>query len=137
MDEVSVDGAIAAATYFLELYPYVYNTGDLAEWTAMSHPECQFCASVVENVTELAAEGGRHEGSETTISESTGTEIDPGRFFGVDVVATQSPSVTFDSQGNVTAETPDPVRYSLALNVIHEGSGWLIQAVQVIDESSP
>src|SRR5690554_3704314 len=38
-----VAGAEAAAQYFLQLYPYVYATGDLSEWEAMSDPECVFC----------------------------------------------------------------------------------------------
>ena len=42
----SVEGAVAVAEYFLLLYPYVYATGDLADWNALSHPECIFCASV-------------------------------------------------------------------------------------------
>ena len=68
MDEVSTDGAIAAATYFLQLYPYAYNTGDLTEWKALSHPECMFCASVVDNVTAMHEQGHRSEGARSPFS---------------------------------------------------------------------
>lgn len=59
MDRDDAEGAIAAAKYFMELYPYVYATGDLTEWEAMSHPECRFCASVVDNVTDANSRGER------------------------------------------------------------------------------
>ena len=35
MDENSSEGAIATATYFVQLYPYVYATGDLEQWKSM------------------------------------------------------------------------------------------------------
>src|SRR5690606_13769770 len=58
MDRDDVEGAKAAAQYFIELYPYVYATGDLDEWRAMSHEECVFCESVIVNVEDLHGDGG-------------------------------------------------------------------------------
>ena len=62
-----LDGAMATAMYFLTLYPYVYQTGDLSEWNAMSQPDCQFCANVSANVADLHASGGRTEGGEVAL----------------------------------------------------------------------
>ncbi len=58
MSENSPEGAVAAAEYFVSLYPYVYATGDLTEWDAMSEDGCVFCSSVHDNVTELHESGG-------------------------------------------------------------------------------
>ncbi|WP_236755734.1 DUF6318 family protein [Actinomyces radicidentis] len=58
MGENSPEGAVAAAEYFVSLYPYVYATGDLTEWDAMSEDGCVFCGSVHDNVTELHESGG-------------------------------------------------------------------------------
>jgi len=68
-----VDGAVAAAEYFLLLYPYVYATGDLDEWQAMSHPDCNFCASVISNVTSLHSNGGHSEGPTIDITHTSGS----------------------------------------------------------------
>src|SRR5450756_2482983 len=53
MDQVNAAGAEAVAAYFLNLYPYVYATNDLTEWKALSHAECVFCKSVIDNVCLL------------------------------------------------------------------------------------
>ncbi|MCL3791845.1 hypothetical protein H6X68_04415 [Actinomyces sp. 186855] len=58
MDKLSPEGARAAAEYFLSLYPYVYATGDLSDWQAMSDAGCVFCNNVITNVTELHSAGG-------------------------------------------------------------------------------
>src|SRR5690606_23134069 len=62
MERNDVEGAKAAAEYFLALYPYVYVTGDLDAWREISHLECQFCAGVVANVEELHGAGGYADG---------------------------------------------------------------------------
>lgn len=132
MDEVSVDGAIAAATYFLELYPYVYNTGDLAEWTAMSHPECQFCASVVENVTAMHKQGHHSEGAEVSVLESRGTEVTPDEYVDVALRLRQGPSRELDAQGKVVDETTSAVEHDAHVVVVREASGpWVVRAVQI------
>uniref|UniRef100_UPI0028E56CF7 DUF6318 family protein n=1 Tax=Actinomyces dentalis TaxID=272548 RepID=UPI0028E56CF7 len=42
-DQHDLTGAIAAAQYFITLYPYVYATGDLTAFRAMSDATCKFC----------------------------------------------------------------------------------------------
>ena len=78
MDENTQMGAIAAAVYFMKLYPYAYATGDLTQWQAMSEPECVFCASVVTNVTNLHAAGGWDDPWQVDIIEATYTDPAPG-----------------------------------------------------------
>ncbi len=58
-------GALAAATYFMELYNYVIATGDLTEWDAVSDPGCEYCASVHDDVAALVDAGGRYDGGES------------------------------------------------------------------------
>lgn len=72
MDEETVDGAIAAAKYFMELYPYIYATGDLTEWDALSDEGCGFCGNAQESVTELHSAGGYAEGGDVEIYSSNG-----------------------------------------------------------------
>lgn len=45
MSTVDAEAAKDLAVYFLRLYPYVYATGDVTEWKAVSHPECIFCSA--------------------------------------------------------------------------------------------
>ncbi|HEY5555338.1 MAG TPA: DUF6318 family protein, partial [Cellulomonas sp.] len=96
MDTVNLDGAIATATYFLELQPYVANTGDLAEWRAMSHDDCVFCSGVANEVSRMFTLGHRQEGTDTMILSATGVEVNPGVYFQVNVELTQGPATEVD-----------------------------------------
>ena len=133
MDDPGVDGAVAAATYFLSLYPYVYNTGDLTAWKALSHPECIFCASVVTNVEEMHAQGHRQEGPSITVRESAAREVDPGVFFSVEVEVVQGPSAEFDRQGAVVEESLGSSDVHVALAVLREGDRWVIRGSEASD----
>src|SRR5690625_2403296 len=100
-----VDGAVAAAEYFLLLYPYVYATGDLDEWQAMSHPDCNFCASVISNVDRIHSEDGYvvDEEMEITVIEAYLPERDGG-VFAVDLLLVSGTSVEYSVEGQVVEE---------------------------------
>ncbi|HEX7804612.1 MAG TPA: DUF6318 family protein, partial [Cellulomonas sp.] len=67
MDTVNLEGAIATATYFLDLYPYVANSGDLEDWKTLSHPECIFCRGVTTEVERMFSVGHHQDGTDTTV----------------------------------------------------------------------
>lgn len=129
MDTVDVDGAAAVARYFLELYPYVYATGDLAEWKAMSHPECIFCASVVTNVEAERAAGGRSDGGLVTIRSSTGVDIRPD-YFTITLEAQQGPSNEYGPDGAVIDHS-DGSDAIITVIVLSEPAGWVIRGIEV------
>lgn len=72
MDEETVDGAIAAAKYFVELYPYIYATGDLAEWDALSDDGCEFCNNSRELALDLTDDGGYATGGAVEVFSEEG-----------------------------------------------------------------
>ncbi len=133
MERRDVEGAIAAAQYFLELYPYVYNTGDLTEWRAMSHPDCVFCASVVKNVEELHAAGGYETGGGFQFESVSAQEPLPdNEFFGVDLAAIQAPGSRHDSAGRVVDAGPR-TRLAIFTALQDSGPGWVMRAVTIED----
>ncbi len=130
MDTVNLDGAIATATYFLDFQPYVANTGDLAEWRAMSHAECVFCSGVTDEVTRMFAVGHHQEGTETTILSATGIEVNPGVYFQVNVELSQGPATEVDSAGAVIDTQPLTSTFDVAVAVVRDGDRWLIREGQ-------
>jgi len=128
MDEVSAAGAEAAAVYFLQLFPYVFATGDLEDYRALSHPECIFCADVIRQVEEQAAIGVHTVGGLITVSETSSTEVDPGRWWSVDAEMVQHPSQDFDANGQVVREVPEK-SFHMDLAVVFENQQWVIRAV--------
>ncbi|MGW6132465.1 DUF6318 family protein [Cellulomonas sp. NPDC055163] len=127
MDDPGVDGAVAAATYFLSLYPYAHATGDLAAWKAMSHPECVFCASVSEGVSTMHASGKKQTGGVFAVRSSRPTEVEATKFYAIELDVDQAESVETDASGTITSTVPGG-HYSLTLLVIREGDAWLIRA---------
>ena len=57
-DQRTVDGAVAAAQYFIGLRPYLQATGESTAWQAMSGPDCAYCASTAATATALHSAGG-------------------------------------------------------------------------------
>ena len=57
-DQRTVDGAVAAAQYFIGLRPYLQATGEPTAWQAMSGPDCAYCASTAAAATALHSAGG-------------------------------------------------------------------------------
>ena len=57
-DQRTVDGAVAAAQYFIGLRPCLQATGESTAWQAMSGPDCAYCASAAATATALHSAGG-------------------------------------------------------------------------------
>jgi hypothetical protein len=129
MEINDLEGAKAAARYFLELYPYAYNTGDLTSWKEMSHPDCIFCASVVDNVEQLFAGGGYEVGGELSFEHVTANEpLEGNELYGVDLDVIQGSSTKHDASGSVLSVT-ETARYRISVALAATGTGWLIRGV--------
>lgn len=124
MSEPTTDGAIAAATYMLDLYTYAFVTGDTAPWRALAASTCEFCSGVVEGVDELAAAGHASTGGPFRVQDSRAVEVTESEWFSVDLVAVQEPSRRVDAEGATVADNPGGsfrVVYALSWN-----DGWRV-----------
>jgi hypothetical protein len=130
MDTVNLNGAIATAEYFLELFPYALNTGDINDWDALSHPDCQFCSGLSAEVKRQAAVLQHQEGLATSIATATGIEVDPGIWFTVELDMTQGKSRIVDAAGAVLQEGPQQ-RSRVTMIVIRESNRWLVRGAQI------
>ena len=133
MDEVSAAGAEAVAVYFLQLYPYVYATGDLTEWRALSHPECIFCASVITNVEEQVAAGNRSIGGLIQVDTVISNVVTPGSWFSVQVDGVQGPWAAYGADGTLLDQQVGTLDHTFRLAVVRQEGRWSVRAVQVDD----
>jgi hypothetical protein len=129
MADAGTDGAVAAATYFLDLYEVV-GGGDLAEWKAVSHPECVFCEGVSDEVERMVSVGHRQEGPEITVNSVEPTEITPGAFYSVLFDVIQGPYRELDAQGVLVKENSSPTPFTIDVIVVRENGQWLVRAGQ-------
>ncbi|MCC2310208.1 DUF6318 family protein [Cellulomonas chengniuliangii] len=134
--DATTDGALEFATYALALYPYVHNTGDLADWRALSHPECKFCANVVADVENLLAKGNHNEGGEVTILTASALELNPGHSFSAEMDVAQAEFREVDGLGDLVGEPVPADNLRLVFSLFYEGGVWLIRGVEAVTPSA-
>ena len=126
-------GAIAAAKYYMGLYEYVFLTGDLEMWEQMALPECEFCAVVVEHVTDMHDAGRyRVSGPPKWRGEPTTRRVVTQTMWSVTLQARVSASTTYGSDGTQVDESP-AARAEVKMGMIHDGDQWRTLSVTVSD----
>ncbi|MFC8190219.1 DUF6318 family protein [Cellulomonas sp. NPDC057328] len=125
----SADGAAAAASYFLQLYPYAYASGDLSEWDSMSDPACGFCTNVRSNVTRLQETGHRDDESTVTVVSQSAAEIVAGESYSALVVVDQTPSRELAPDGTVVS-SDEGGRFEMTFALSWK-DGWRVAEVDV------
>jgi len=123
------DRAIAVAEYFITLYPYVYATGDLTAFRAMSDATCKFCDSVINNTTSMHTAGGwidhwEHHATFTSITADVST---PDRYVvEFHVVSDEHVSHSIGEPPQINELIQGPV---LVQVLWKNGTGWIIEGV--------
>ncbi|WP_103062431.1 DUF6318 family protein [Actinomyces qiguomingii] len=127
------EGAAEAATYFLNLVPYVYATGDLDAWKNMSKDDCKFCNGVGTEASELHDAGGWTDPWEQEITplDYWTDENDPNRYVIRTNVTTETHASHLDGQ---TTRQIEKAEHVLLIQTYWTNSNWTIEIVQVEDE---
>jgi hypothetical protein len=128
-------GAEAAATYFLELYPYLLETGDFTQWEQLSSSECEFCRSTREYVSGTLSSGGFFEGGQLDATVVMVHPIDEVvGAYPIDVDISQGATIEYSADGEVAATTDDET-FASQVDVALVDGGWKI--LEVSDRSAP
>ena len=126
-DQHDLTGAIAAADYFITLYPYVYATGDLTAFRAMSDATCKFCDSVITNATSMHTAGGWEDPWEhhTTFTSITADVSTPNRYV-VELHLVSDQHVAHNTgKSPVTVEA---FEVAVLVQVLwKDGTGWIVE----------
>ena len=132
MDEDSPEGAVATGSYFVQLYPYVYATGDLEQWRSMTRQDCLFCNSVITNVTELHDAGGWRDPWLQNVVQTTYSDPGPGSEYSrVDIAFDREATYTYDGTGN-GPEVAEPHSNTVLIFAMKYIEGhWVIREGQV------
>ncbi|MDU0349186.1 DUF6318 family protein [Actinomyces sp. MRS3W] len=136
-DEHSDHGAILTAGHFIELYPYVYATGDLTTWQNMSDDNCEFCNSVINNATELHGSGGWIDpwNQELTILEYWTDDSDPNRYvIRLNVISDPHTSHSGDGRSTTQAEASDD---TLLVQLHWSDEAWSVEVVDIENGGEP
>ena len=128
-DQHNLTGAIAAADYFITLYPYVYATGDLTAFRTMSDATCKFCSTVTTKVTDMHTAGGwvdpwEHHATFTSITADVST---PNRYVvEFHLVSDQHVSHRIGEPSQTNEENQGPILIQLLWK---DGANWIVEEV--------
>lgn len=128
LSRVDAATAEALAVYFLELFPYAAATGDLADWTLLSHPECKFCSGVSDEIESLVQAGHHSEGGLLHFEDVTTTEV-TSDWWHVTARLIQDPSTTRDASGVLVESFPETKRLRIDVAVTLIDGGLAIREV--------
>lgn len=134
MDRDDIEGAIAAAEYFLALYPYIYATGDVSTWDEMSHPECVFCKGAADEVTELFESGGYGDGGTFEIDDIAALPPDDEyAHFRVTITGREAEAFSYSGSGEVIAQTSGGSgHFNFAM--VNQDGQWVTRGISVEPE---
>jgi hypothetical protein len=130
MDAVTVDGAIAAVTYFLDLVPYALSSGDVTQLKELSHPECIFCKSIIDDAENMRTNGEHQDGTAMRVLSARGSEVNPGYWFSVDAQVEQGSWQILDASGSTVQSKPTAQTFAMNFAVVHEDGRWLVRESQ-------
>ena len=126
-DQHNLTGAIAAAQYFITLYPYVYATGDLTAFRTMSDATCKFCDSVITSATNMHTSGGWADpwGQQITFTSITADVSTPNRY------VVELHLVSDEHVAHNTGKSPVTVEafeVAVLVQVLwKDGTGWIVE----------
>lgn len=132
MSEPTTDGAIAAATYFLQLTDYAFASGETAPLRSLSADDCKHCAFVVGQVDAMADGKYTSEAAPLLVSYSTSNEIRPDEWFSVRLRVNQEFTRISDATGAVVDESGSlDADFVFAISWL--GDRWRVEQVDVIE----
>ncbi|SED93770.1 hypothetical protein SAMN04488554_1109 [Ruania alba] len=135
MGEETVEGAVAAAEYFVELYPYVYASGDLTEWDALSDEGCGFCSNVRERAEELHADGGYSVGGDVEVAGAQGGGPYEDDSYVVEFALTIAESEFRHADGTSTTYN-EVVEPRFLVSMIWRDASWIVLGISQGEEGA-
>lgn len=117
-----------AAVYFLELYHYVMQTGDLEAWNrAVTGPECAFCVGTIEAADEIHSVGGAYVSEGLAVGEPRFLAFDETfRMFAIEVPFDFAGAVVLDVAGD-EVRAVEPLSAYMILDIAFAADrGWLL-----------
>lgn len=134
MDEGTVDGAAAAATYFFGLYDYAFATGDASPFRRLSAPGCVFCSTTIGQVEQAVEDDLLTDRDPSEISDLSVVEVRPGEWFNVELRRRQGAIRVLGDDGTVLAEEPVGTALDFGLALSWTDAGWSVDEVGLTAE---
>ena len=131
LSTVDINSAYELARYYLDLYPYVKATGDTIEWEKYAHPECEYCATVLDEA-EIDIESGSWSEVSLGVEDTAWFSVDGNVDYRIDFLVSRSEYKTYHSE---TADSIAPAEHAVIIGVSVDNDALLVKTFDVLDES--
>lgn len=128
LSTVDINSAYELARYYLDLYPYVKATGDTTEWEKYAHPECEYCATVIDSAVasnEVGAWSDFNLGVADVATFSATGDVD----FRVDFLVDRDEIVYYGPDGEVRT---DPAEHSVVIGIKEVDGKLLVRSFDIL-----
>ncbi|WP_222592952.1 DUF6318 family protein, partial [Cellulomonas persica] len=119
-----------AARYFVALFPYIFATGDLAQWESVSGSDCEWCGDIADVVRKDVAAGKRREGGRMDIQDLQVFHDRDEMYYAV-VRLKEQPSRVLAADGSVVETTDFVQDAKLEVGLGWTGETWSVTSVGV------
>lgn len=145
----SQEAAVEVGEYFFELMPYMWATGDTAQFEALGTRECSYCANMLEVSQDVFDLGQLEVGNQITIDNSSADLLDQefldyygyrAPTAGVTVNYVQGPWKRIDATGKVVKRDERYVYYNAHLYLTKVNGAWRVRGAsvdQVLESEDP
>jgi hypothetical protein len=118
-----------------DLETYVLETNDAAEWSALSHPDCVFCANTVDDVKIGISTGTVLRGRAATVTATRTQELNPLAY--AVLVDYDLPAPKVYRVNGTLIDTMDAAHGQILLVLHREGSDWQLREGQWFEAGVP
>jgi len=127
-EHISGEEAQQIARYFMLLYPYMFVTHDTTAFEELSHPQCAYCSK---NLAKVRGYADGHVATERGgfIIHDTSARLFADDYYIVTATYSQDWSRETASDGSIVAEGDGWNHDSVEVDVLREGSHWMIGGV--------
>jgi len=121
-------GASQFARFYLQVLSEAFNSGDVTQLKALSHPQCGTCNNFIQATMDEEAAGQRFEGGRYSVVSAEATSTVPGDAL-VDVFYQRAASSSTNRAGRVE-RAPAEHRQLLQMRTLRNGSGWVARGIR-------
>jgi hypothetical protein len=110
--------------FWFELLNHAYATGETEPLARYSHPDCETCASVIDQIDNRYESGGRIEGGEVTVVSAQATALDENQISLVTTAYDQTPLIERDSSSAIATQGAGESHSVIAFYAQFDTDGW-------------
>jgi hypothetical protein len=135
MDDDGIEGAKAAAEYFIQLDPYIMKSNDTEIFETMSHRMCEWCSNRLEQAAEIAANEHVFEGGEVAVRVDEVYQQDPTTSIWPVRLYLTIASIRVADRDGATVFEDDGSSGGQVVEVVRDNSGWRVVGVVKGDDA--